>query len=51
MFNKNKSRAIMLLTYYLRTLFEKTGLPFDQDNENEIKEIIECIFDVIIDEE
>lgn len=51
MFNKNKNRAILLLTYYIKTLFDQTGLKFDEDNENEIAEIINCIFDEIIDEE
>lgn len=47
MYNKNKNQAKKLLIYYFKTLFERTGLYFDQDNENEITEIIDCIFEVI----
>ena len=49
MINKNKARAIMLLTHYFRTTFEQAGLKFDNDNEAEIAEIINCIFDTIIE--
>jgi hypothetical protein len=50
MINRSKARAIMLLTHYFKTVFEQAGLKFDNDNEAEIAEIINCIFDTIIEQ-
>jgi len=50
MINRSKARAIMLLTHYFKTVFEQAGLKFDEDNEAEIAEIINCIFDTIIEQ-
>lgn len=50
MINKSKARAIMLLTHYFKTVFEQAGLKFDNDNEAEIAEIINCIFNTIIEQ-
>jgi hypothetical protein len=40
-----KRKAFTLLDYYLKTIWEKSGLIWTQDNENEIEELINYLFE------
>jgi hypothetical protein len=46
---KNRQEAARLLKYYFRLLAKKSGLNWDNDNDMEVEQIIECIFDEIED--
>lgn len=43
----NKEESKKLLVYYFKLLFNKTGANWESDNEIEIGEIIDCIFNEI----
>jgi hypothetical protein len=38
-----KNKAVELLTYYLKTSWENSGLKWTEDNDNEVKELINYI--------
>jgi hypothetical protein len=41
----NKRKAFELLSHYIKTIWEKSGLIWTQDNENEIEELINYLFE------
>ena len=41
--NKDEQRAKELLVYYMKLLFEATGLHWYSDNAAEIEDIVKCI--------
>jgi len=43
----NRQQATKLLTYYFRLIAQKAGVNWDSDNNAEVEQIIEAIFDEI----
>lgn len=44
-----RAKATQLLTHYLATVWQRAGLRWDSDNQAEVTEIVDLIFDAIDD--
>lgn len=43
-----QDQATSLLQHYMRTVFEKAGLPWDSDSDVEVAGIVECIVEAAV---